>query len=225
MILKRLKLFATIQMGNGLTLTVPDNYVPEPGSGYTFPLADELANKQTGLVPSNSNTGLVKASGGGQPPALTGPTNNRGQLALPDYTNNRGQLALPDYTNKQNGTNTGANAANSGSVMQKQTDNKPGVSTNNVKADKDALINNQIGDLKQQNSQLQSQLDAANKAKVESAARGRVAGRKQVGVWQGLQNTWNKAGTMKKIGMGGAALAGTYFLGKGLLGGNNNNDQ
>lgn len=96
---------------------------------------------------------------------------------------------------------------------------------NNVKLDKDALINNQIGDLKQQNSQLQSQLDAANKAKVESAARGRVAGRKQVGVWQGLQNTWNKAGTMKKIGIGGAALAGTYFLGKGLLGGNNNKDQ
>lgn len=96
---------------------------------------------------------------------------------------------------------------------------------NNVKLDKGAFVNNQIEGLKQQNSQLQSQLDAANKAKVESAARGRVAGRKQVGVWQGLQNTWNKAGTMKKIGMGGAALAGTYFLGKGLLGGNNNNDQ
>jgi hypothetical protein len=52
-----------------------------------------------------------------------------------------------------------------------------------------------------------------------------VAGRKQVGVWQGLKNTWNKAGTMKKIGMCGAALAGTYFLGKGLLGGSNNNNQ
>lgn len=47
----------------------------------------------------------------------------------------------------------------------------------------------------------------------------------QPGIWQGMKNTWNNAGTMKKIGIGGAALAGTYFLGKGLLGGNNNNNQ
>ena len=47
----------------------------------------------------------------------------------------------------------------------------------------------------------------------------------QPGIWQGMKNTWNNAGTMKKIGIGGAALAGTYFLGKGLLGVNNNNNQ
>lgn len=132
-----------------------------------------------------------------------------------------------------NAANTGANAAKSVSVISgtqpvaplKNANPIVTFDPNNVKLDKDALINNRIEELTHQNSQLQSQLDAANKAKVESAARGRVAGRNQVGVWQGLKNTWNKAGTMKKIGMGGAALAGTYFLGKGLLGGNNNNDQ
>lgn len=167
--------------------------------------------------------------------------------------NNAGQLGLPDYTNKQNGTNAPANpkpgsnastsaapvdannagGAKSVSVMGgtkaavplKDANARVTFDPNNVKLDKDAFNNSRIESLTKQNSQLQSQLDAANKAKVESAARGRVAGRKQVGVWQGLQNTWNKAGTMKKIGMGGAALAGTYFLGKGLLGGNNNNDQ
>lgn len=218
MILKRLKLFAsTVQLGNGMMLTFPDNYVPDPGSGYTFPLADELANKQTGLVPSNSNTGLVKASGGsGQPPALTGPTNNRGQLAL------------PDYTNKQNGSNTAstaanvnnANGANPGSVMQKQSYDKPSVLTNNVNSNTaQTLYKEQLDNV---NKTHQQELKSAI---TQSSKRGEQAGMKKAGVWQGLKNTWRNAGTMKKIGMGGAALAGTYFLGKGLLGGNNNNDQ
>ena len=109
-------------MGNGMTLTVPDNYIPEPGSGYTFPLADELANKQTGLVPSNSNTGLVKASGGGPPPALTGPNNNRGQLALPDYTNKQNGSNVASTATNVNNANANTNGANNpGSVMQKQS--------------------------------------------------------------------------------------------------------
>lgn len=119
-------------------------------------------------------------------------------------------------------TNAAANtgAANSGSVMQKQTYDKPGVSTNNVKADTAQAYNKE-------------QLDSLNKAHkqelnnryAQGAKRGEQAGMRKAGVWQGLQNTWRNAGTMKKIGMGGAALAGTYFLGKGLLGGNNNNNQ
>lgn len=39
-----------------------------------------------------------------------------------------------------------------------------------------------------------------------------------------VKNTWNKAGTAGKIGMGAGAVAGTYLLGKGAaatLGGNN----
>lgn len=147
---------------------------------------------------------------------------------------------IANAANNANAAST--NSANSGSVTIpggtkavapfKNANANVTFDPNNVKLDKDAFnnsriegLNKQVNNLTQHNSQLQSQLDAANKAKVESAARGRVAGRKQVGVWQGLKNTWRNAGTMKKIGMGGAALAGTYFLGKGLLGGNNNNDQ
>lgn len=39
-----------------------------------------------------------------------------------------------------------------------------------------------------------------------------------------VKNTWNKAGTAGKVGMGAGAVAGTYLLGKGAaatLGGNN----
>lgn len=39
-----------------------------------------------------------------------------------------------------------------------------------------------------------------------------------------IKNTWNKAGTAGKVGMGAGAVAGTYLLGKGAaatLGGNN----
>lgn len=171
-------------------------------------------------------------------------------IANEQAVNSAGQLALPDYTNKPNaapaatnadanvnannantnaGSNTGSttntanagnNGANSGSVTQKQTYSKPGVSTNNVKADTAQAYNKE-------------QLDNLNKAHkqelnnryAQGAKRGEQAGMKKAGVWQGLKNTWRNAGTMKKIGMGGAALAGTYFLGKGLLGGNNNNDQ
>ena len=207
MILKRLKLFTA-----GL-----------PGTpGYTFSDYNSIMNNN-----NNSNSANTNAGNGNTANAASDTAN----------TGNASTNAPADPKPGSNATTTNlaadTGAAKSVSVISgtqpvapfKSANPKVTFDPNNVKLDKDALINNQIGDLKQQNSQLQSQLDAANKAKVESAARGRVAGRKQVGVWQGLQNTWNKAGTMKKIGMGGAALAGTYFLGKGLLGGNNNNDQ
>lgn len=157
--------------------------------------------------------------------------------------NNAGQLGLPDYTNKQNGNapanpkpgsnastsaapvdannaGGGSNAANSGSVMQKQTYDKPSVSTNTAKADTvQAAAKEQLNNV---NKAHQQELKSAI---AQSSKRGEQAGMRKAGIWQGLQNTWRNAGTMKKIGMGGAALAGTYFLGKGLLGGNNNNDQ
>lgn len=57
----------------------------------------------------------------------------------------------------------------------------------------------------EQISQMQSQLDAANNAAANT------------GVTQGLQNTWNNAGFMTKAGMLGAAGAGLYFLGKGVM--------
>ena len=159
-------------------------------------------------------------------------------------TNSAGGSSVNTAPAAANNANAGnSNAANkSGSVTTisggtktavpfKNANDKVTFDSNNVKLDKDALINK----LTQQNSQLQSKIDGANnihqqelaKTRVESAARGRAAGRKQVGVWQGMKNTWNKAGTMKKIGIGGAALAGTYLIGKGLLGGNNsdNNQQ
>ena len=41
-------------------------------------------------------------------------------------------------------------------------------------------------------------------------------GSKSVGIGGGIKNTWNKAGTMGKVGMGAAAVGGTYLLGKGL---------
>lgn len=212
MILKRLKLFTA-----GL-----------PGTpGYTFSNYDSIMNNNNNAANTNSGGTNVSTTNGAS--TGTAATNSGTNAAS---VNNAGGSGAG---NASAAANTGANAAKSGSVSVisgtqpvapfKNANPKVTFDPNNVKFDKDAFNNSRIEGLTQQNSQLQSQLDAANKAKVESAARGRVAGRKQVGVWQGLKNTWNKAGTMKKIGMGGAALAGTYFLGKGLLGGNNNNDQ
>lgn len=44
----------------------------------------------------------------------------------------------------------------------------------------------------------------------------------QVNKGTGLVNSWNKMGTMGKVGVGAGAVAGGYFLGKGLgLWGNN----
>ena len=224
MILKRLKLF-TIYVGpNGTAAS--DQQLRNIASGSAVNFAGQL-----GLPAPDANTGANtgnNAAASANTGANTGNNTNTGNNA-----NANANTGANAGNNAAASANAGANAAKSVSVISgtqpvaplKNANPKVTFDPNNVKLDKDALINNQIGDLKQQNSQLQSQLDAANKAKVESAARGRAAGRKQVGVWQGLENTWNKAGTMKKIGMGGAALAGTYFLGKGLLGGNNNNDQ
>lgn len=51
---------------------------------------------------------------------------------------------------------------------------------------------------------------------VNAARRGRDAGRNQVGMWGGIKNTYNKAGTMGKAGMWTAAAGATYLMGKGL---------
>lgn len=204
MILKRLKLF-TIYVGpNGTAAT--DQQLRNIASGSAVNTAGQLGLPAPDPKVASGNTGNASAN----TPAAPKPGSNA-------TTNAAANTGAAKSVSVISGTQPVAPLKNANPIVT--------FDPNNVKLDKDALINKQIGDLKQQNSQLQSQLDAANKAKVESAARGRVAGRKQVGVWQGLKNTWNKAGTMKKIGMGGAALAGTYFLGKGLLGGNNNNDQ
>ncbi len=208
MILKRLKLF-TGEGASGIPLQSAVNK-----SQADFNKATNFSNvKLDGSAIANAaNTGNTAAASANAP---VDPKPGANVAPVANTANNAGGGA------KSVSVMGGTKAA----VPLKDANARVTFDPNNVKLDKDAFINNQIGGLKQQNSQLQSQLDAANKAKVESAARGRVAGRKHVGVWQGLKNTWNKAGTMKKIGMGGAALAGTYFLGKGLLGGNNNNDQ
>ena len=202
MILKRLKLF-TIYVGpDGTTAT--DQQIRNIINGGAVNSAGQLGLPAPDPKVASGNTG---ANAGGS-------NANTGNAAS---VNNAGGSGAG---NASAAANAGANAANSGSVMQKQTDNKPGVSTNNVKADTAQAYNKE-------------QLDNLNKAHrqevknaiAQSSKRGEQAGMKKAGVWQGLKNTWRNAGTMKKIGMGGAALAGTYFLGKGLLGGNNNNDQ
>ena len=148
--------------------------------------------------------------------------NFAGQLGLPAPGANTGANTGNNTNtgNNANTANTGANAANSDSVMQKQSYSKPGVSTNNVNSNTAQAYNKE--QLDNLNKAHQQELKSAI---AQSSKRGEQAGMKKAGVWQGLKNTWRSAGTMKKIGMGGAALAGTYFLGKGLLGGNNNNDQ
>jgi hypothetical protein len=209
MILKRLKLFTA-----GL-----------PGTpGYTFSDYNSIMNNN-----NNSNSANTNAGNGNTTNAAANTGNastNAPADPKPGSNANTGNAASVNNAggsgagNASAAANAGANAANSGSVMQKQTYNKPGVSTNNVKADTAQAYNKE-------------QLDNLNKAHqqevknaiAQSSKRGEQAGMKKAGVWQGLKNTWRNAGTMKKIGMGGAALAGTYFLGKGLLGGNNNNDQ
>ena len=213
MILKRLKLFTA-----GL-----------PGTpGYTFSDYNSVMNNNNA---ANANA----ANGASTGTAATNAGTNAGGSGAGNAAASANTPADPKPGANAT-TNAASAAANTGAakpvsvtvpggtkaaVPLKDANPKVTFDPKNVKFD----VNGRIEELTHQNSQLQSQLDAANKAKVESAARGRVAGRNQVGVWQGLKNTWNKAGTMKKIGMGGAALAGTYFLGKGLLGGNNNNNQ
>ena len=64
---------------------------------------------------------------------------------------------------------------------------------------------------------------AANKANPGRAAAEAMKGK--VGVMQGMKNTWGRMGTMGKVGTAGAAVAGGYFLGKGLgLWGNKKNN-
>ena len=197
MILKRLKLFTA-----GL-----------PGTpGYTFSNYDSIMNNNNNAANTNGNNASGSNANTGNAAA-----SSANASADPKPGSNASTNAAPADANNTGG---GSNAANSGSVMQKQTYDKPSVSTNNVKADTAAQANKE-------------QLDNLNKAHkqelnnryAQGAKRGEQAGMRKAGVWQGLKNTWRNAGTMKKIGMGGAALAGTYFLGKGLLGGNNNNDQ
>jgi hypothetical protein len=196
MILKRLKLFTA-----GL-----------PGTpGYTFSNYDSVMNNNNNAANTNSGGTNVSTTNG----ASTGTAATNSGTNTASVNNAGGSSA----GNASAATNTGANAANSGSVMQKQSYDKPNVSTNNVNSNTAQAYNKE-------------QLDNLNKAHkqelnnryAQGAKRGEQAGMRKAGIWQGLKNTWRNAGTMKKIGMGGAALAGTYFLGKGLLGGNNNNN-
>ena len=71
---------------------------------------------------------------------------------------------------------------------------------------------------------------AKRKAKNAAAEAQKVAARaarkdvgnvfqKEVGLKQGMMNTWNNAGKMGKAGMVGAGVAGTALLAKGLFGG------
>lgn len=202
MILKRLKLFTA-----GL-----------PGTpGYTFSNYDSVMNNNNNSNNANTNAGNGNnanlADGSNANSANTGNTGAGAGSANPKPGANATTSAASAAA-----TTNGAN--NSGSVMQKQSYDKPSVSTNNVKSDTAQAYNKE-------------QLDNINKTHkqelknsyAQGAKRGEQAGMRKASVWQGLKNTWRSAGTMKKIGMGGAALAGTYFLGKGLLGGNNNNDQ
>ena len=204
MILKRLKLF-TIYVGpNGTAATDQQlQQLRNIASGSAVNSAGQL-----GLPAPDANTG-----------ANTGNNTNTGNNANTANTGaNTGNNT--NTGNNANTANTGANAANSDSVMQKQSYSKPGVSTNNVNSNTAQAYNKE--QLDNLNKAHQQELKSAI---AQSSKRGEQAGMKKAGVWQGLKNTWRSAGTMKKIGMGGAALAGTYFLGKGLLGGNNNNDQ
>ena len=202
MILKRLKLF-TIYVGpNGTAAS--DQQLRNIASGSAVNFAGQL-----GLPAPDANTG-----------ANTGNNTNTGNNANANANTGANTGNNTNTGNNANTANTGANAANSDSVMQKQSYSKPGVSTNNVNSNTAQAYNKE--QLDNLNKAHQQELKSAI---AQSSKRGEQAGMKKAGVWQGLKNTWRSAGTMKKIGMGGAALAGTYFLGKGLLGGNNNNDQ
>ena len=204
MILKRLKLFTA-----GL-----------PGTpGYKFSNYDSVMNNN-----NNSAANTNSVGGSNTNAANTGASVNNANVAA--NTGNNAAASTNTGANVNNATTNAAPAANTannaggsnpGSVIQKQSYDKPNVSTNNVNSNTAQAYNKE-------------QLDNLNKAHKQELnnryAQGEQAGMKKAGVWQGLKNTWRNAGTMKKIGMGGAALAGTYFLGKGLLGGNsNNNDQ
>lgn len=220
MILKRLKLF-TIYVGpNGVAAS--DTQLRNLASRSAVNNAGQLGlpdytNKLNGANAGNASTG----SNTGSNANTNASSANTGNGGGSNTTNAGNNGSVNTGSNTANNANAaGNNGANSGSVMQKQTYDKSGVSTNNVKADTAQAYNKE-------------QLDNLNKAHkqelnnryAQGAKRGEQAGMRKAGVWQGLKNTWRNAGTMKKIGMGGAALAGTYFLGKGLLGGNNNNDQ
>ena len=177
---------------------------------------------------NNSAANTNSVGGSNTNAANTGASVNNANVAANTGNNvaastNTGANVNNATTNAAPAANTANNAggSNPGSVIQKQSYDKPNVSTNNVNSNTAQAYNKE-------------QLDNLNKAHkqelnnryAQGAKRGEQAGMKKAGVWQGLKNTWRNAGTMKKIGMGGAALAGTYFLGKGLLGGNsNNNDQ
>ena len=52
---------------------------------------------------------------------------------------------------------------------------------------------------------------------IKGAAQGGFkAGQSSVGAMQGMKNTWARQGTMGKAGIAAGAVAGGYFLGKGL---------
>lgn len=55
-----------------------------------------------------------------------------------------------------------------------------------------------------------------NKANLQHQQAMRAKAVSNVGVGQGMMNSWNKMGTMGKVGVGATAVAGGYFLGKGL---------
>ena len=204
MILKRLKLF-TGEGASGIPLQSAINK-----SQADFNKATNFSNVKldgSAITNATANTGA----------ANTG--NNAGGSGAGNAAASANTSAAPKPGANATTNAANSNAANSGSVMQKQSYDKPNVSTNNVKSDTaQTLYKEQLNNA---NKAHQQELKSAI---AQSSKRGEQAGMRKAGVWQGLKNTWRSAGTMKKIGMGGAALAGTYFLGKGLLGGNNNNN-
>lgn len=55
-----------------------------------------------------------------------------------------------------------------------------------------------------------------NKANLQHQQAMRAKAASNVGVMQGMKNTWGRMGTMGKVGTGAAVATGGYFLGKGL---------
>lgn len=107
--------------------------------------------------------------------------------------------------------NTGGNMVSLTGQGQKSTKVGEKVNMNATQAAQN--ITNTQNQLVQQNQQNQIRRQAA---KANAGTIGYNKGQQSVGIMGGIKNTWNKAGTMGKIGMGAAGLAAAGTMAYGL---------